>query len=469
MEEKKKSYRNVLIFFVLELLAFVSFNLANMFVLFSALAFVLLAAMFLLNYENIKRGEGLSFLIFIIPLILYVVLNMFSVFNRENYGIFNNLLVGIGLLAFVSIGYLTRYVKGFKIIHALTVVYGGLAVLLAISFIYSMVRYVPFYTILYNGQYIYYEGSRTTVYDSIKFLMGFDFQDVSIQYFSIFSTMLFTSVIGLRFLKFKENRKLYYLYIAYSLLGFICLLFTINKYRLISDVLVLISILLIMFVPKKEAPNWLKTVGYGVLGLVGVLVIVYFVNAQSGWGFTSGLRNLIAGNSLLNKIFNTNYYSRAFKEALDGCLMPSKWLGFIVNPYVDTSLPSNSFLFDNIMVTGTIGSIAFMVFLFFVIRNYIRYYKESGDNLAEKNLILAFISIFFIYSLTSLSIQPYKNYSNYITMSQNPVFLLVLFFIGYIFTDYKKVKIVEKEEKVVEDIKDVEIKEINKEEAHLDV
>ncbi len=429
MSENAKKYRNVLIFFILEVLAFVSFNLANMYVLLVMLGLLLAFALFLFRSEQKEKGEKFAeFALFSAPLVIYALLTMFSNFSRNQFSLLTNILVGIGLLSYSCIGYLARRIEGFKIKNAMIVIYGGLAVLLLISFIYSMVRYVPFYTLIYNNMYIYYNGTRSTIYDSIKMLMGFEFYDVSIEYFSLFSTLLFSSVVALRFINPKNNKKEFFTFLGFALFGFICLLFTINRNRALSDALVLITLSLIAFIPKKNTPNLIKYAFLVVLGILGVLIIFFVMNALGEFGF-------VANNSLLNRLFNTNPYAVAWKSAVKTAFSASGLLGFV--PASSSRLPSGNFVVDSLMTSGLFGTLALVAYLVFAVKSFIRYFKVSKDTDLEKHLVLSFVLIFFVYSLFSLDIQPYKIYSNYIPMSQNHSFLLVLFLISYVYTSPK--------------------------------
>ena len=102
-----------------------------------------------------------------------------------------------------------------------------------------MIYYVPFYTLIYKDYYTFYNGkpSPAPIGKTAYMLFGFQVQEVSTTYWSLFPTLLSTSVIALFFIKYKENKKIFILYACFAALGFISLLFTISKMALISDFL----------------------------------------------------------------------------------------------------------------------------------------------------------------------------------------------------------------------------------------
>ena len=168
MFQKLKDYSEILSFFILEVLAFVSFTLGNsllIYFLFGILAFLFVL---ILNFSKIKELDWMRYLLFLIPFIIFAILSGFSRFNLINNSLLTNFLVCLSLLLFLTLGFLSQTIEGFKLSTAMLVIYGGIAILVSISLIYTMIRYVPFYPLIYAGKYYYYEGERVLIGESVK-------------------------------------------------------------------------------------------------------------------------------------------------------------------------------------------------------------------------------------------------------------------------------------------------------------
>lgn len=447
MSDQVKDYGEVLTFFVIEALAFVSFTLGNNIILFLLYGFLSLAAILAFNYKSLKDLNWRKYLIFIIPLFLFAVLTAISNFFRINLNILSNVSIFLAMMLFISLGYMVTSIKSFKMINGLLTIYAGIAILVIISLVYSMIIYVPFYPLIFEGKYIYFEGSRFPIWTSTKLLMGFSFMDVSIEYFQLFATLLFTSAVGLKFVSFKKEPKKFIIICLFSLIGLLAMLFTLNKTNIVTDILVILFLTFVLFIPKNK--KVLSIFGYCLLGIVVILGGLFFVNSQSQWGFAKPLQDLISNNFILNKLFNANRFSASFKEALDGCLSSNRLLGFDADSDL---LPTGSWLFDNIMTSGILGALSFLSFVVLISINLVKYYQKDGDDNLTKNLIVCFVGTFFIYGVFALDAQPYAHYLNFIVLQQNPMLLIVLFLCGYTFKIYNQKVEMKKEDNIDEKV-----------------
>jgi len=457
MEEKKKasSPKNiaaVLSFFVLEVLAFVAFTFTNSYFVYGLFGLVIVVFVGLATYDEWRKKGSSQFLLFLIPLAIFTILSAVSNFSRSVFSVANNLITIIALLSFVLVGYLCNFIKGFKIKYALIAVYSGIFLVLLISFIYSMCLYSPFYTIVYRNMYYYYDGSRYLVTNSIEFLMGFAFAEVPITYFSLFASMLFTSVVGLRYISPKKETRLFIIYAVFALLGLICLVFTFNRYNVFSDIMLLFLVLFMMFYPKKGTPaRVIKIIGLVALCLVGLFFLVVILNAQNN-PLTNWLSKAISNNSLLNRIFNTNHWAQSYKSASAGFLEGRFLLGHqaVVGSTYDGLVGyaadggyyitkyASSWFFDTFYTTGVFGVISITAFFVLTYRSLKRYYLYSLDSECNKNLVLTFVIGFVLYATVSLPFIGETHVALFTPLMRNSMFLVVLFFIGYTYTAPKK-------------------------------
>lgn len=456
MAKKTKTNTSLLTiatFLVFELLAFAAFSLANSIILYGAIGFVLFALLFIGTSIQIKTKGFSDFAIFIIPVALYAVLLTFSSFSLV-LDIATNVFVILGLFSFSAIGAYMRANKDFDLSKGLIVIYGALALLVLISYFWNMIQFEPFYTIKYANAFLYYDGAVSTspIGEVAYFLVGFSFQKVSIEFFSLFPTILSTSVVALFFLKPKENKITFTIYAIYAFMGLLPLITMPTKTVLITDA-ALILLYVLIFVFTKILKNPQKIAKYCLIiggSLIGLLFIIVFINANSSIGF-------IASNPLLNRIFNTNRLASSYNAILDDMFTGNKIFGF--NYTHPISVPtSSSILFDNFMMAGLIGGLAFIFFICWGIYSlYLMCVKANDVSLINKSLMVGFVAAFLGYSLINYDMQPYLYYENFIPFYISGPFLIVLFIFGYSFNvqfvdnknkEFKEHEIEQKEEEI---------------------
>lgn len=434
-------------FFVFELLAITAFTLSSSIIVYGALSLVSLIFIIFFGIKDLKIRQMSDFFIFLIPVLIFALLTSISALSRKNINLGTNIFGFVSTLSFAFIGYLSKHIKGFKISTALLVIYGALGVLVFISLILTMIHYVPLYPLIYNGKVFYYGGDPYPAYTDAKQLIGFSFSDVSLEYFSLFSTLLFSSVIALRFLSPKENTQEFIIYSIYAGLGFISLLFTINIMSLITNFLVILFLLFIALYPKKGKPlSVLKIVFYVMVGLIVVVFVLFFLNAQSSWSFVAPLQTALSANTLINKLFNGNRISFPIKQILDGSLN-SSWFGYTGSGYslFSSQMFSNSLIFDSIITSGLLGASALVIFIILAYISLKKYYQKTKDSNVAKHLVVAFVGTFFIYSLLALDISPETHILYIQPVTSNAMFLLVMYLIGYSYTSRKEIKQIENE------------------------
>ena len=443
MATNKKTYLTVITFLILEVLAFVSFTLTNSVILYAIAGFGLLFAMIFINLDKMKAKDFSPIGWILIPLVIFALLNIVSSFNSITNGMSISLLSSVGLLSFFGLGYLSQSNPYFTMKKGMLVIYSAIAVLAILSLIMTFISYTPFYTITYSGMYIYYQGTRIALGDSAKMLFGFSIADVSVQYFQLFGTLLFSSVIGLRFINPKTQTREFIIYCVYAILGLISILFTINKMNILSSILVIIFLPLIAFWPKKKKIcDAYSYIFYGLVGLCVIGVLIFILNALK----VSFVSDIIASNALLDKLFNTNRISASWVEIIQKTFNFNNILG--LSPvYTKDVISSGNIFLDMFETTGLFGGIAFIVFFVMAFRQICKYFKSNRDDELTRTLIIGFIGVFFIYNLFCYDLTPIKDNMDPFTVLPvqfNGLFMIVLFLIGYTF-EFKK-----EEQKVVE-------------------
>ena len=457
------SYGIVVAFLCLEVLAFLGFSLGHNYILYGSLSIALVLLLLLVTFRQIKKDGIASYAFFLFPIFIYGLLSALSNFVTMSdgaIGIANGIFIPIALTCFSLSGYLVTNAKGFDIQKALLVIYGSLAVFVLINLIATMIYYVPFYTLIYKDYYIFYDGkpSPVSIDKTAYMLFGFQITEVNIRYWTLFPTLLFTSIIALFFIKYKENKKVFLIYVAYAAIAFISLLFTITKYSLITNFLLLVVIAGVLVYAKiPQSRKIIKYAVYVFLGLFAVASLVLFINAQS-WSWTASFRNIIANNALLNRLFNTNFLASGIYMILWECLNPGKIFGSFVGVVEGTGYGINqqlsgSWMFDNVLTSGIFGAIFFAFALFIGIRQMMKYYHNSKDLDVNKNLILGFVIALFVVCGILYEGIPLINSNNLFPIYMFAPFLIALFLISYTFKEEKaeEVKAEVKEEKQYEE------------------
>ena len=108
------AFANVVVFFTLEVLAFIAFSLGSSYILFSVLTFVLLVFLILVTFRQIKTDGLASFGFFLFPIFILGVLSALSVLQRSNVPRRKRFLYSYGMTCFAACGYLVASLKSFS-------------------------------------------------------------------------------------------------------------------------------------------------------------------------------------------------------------------------------------------------------------------------------------------------------------------------------------------------------------------
>lgn len=433
---------NVAIFFVFEVLAIIAFSLGNNYVLYSILSLILLIFLILITFKQINKDGLSTFAFFLFPLFIFGLLSALSYFNKDPaFALFGGLTVFIpfAITCIACCGYLASSISSFSIKKAMFVIYSALAILSLINLIITLVQFTPFYTLLYRDKYIYYDGEISNVpISGMAFaLFGFSSNEVSIEYFSLFPTLLLTAFIPMMNVSLKKQIKLFICYLSFVVIGFYSLLLTVSLMTLISDCLVVLVILAIyLLIRFNYQGKIIKRLLISLCVLGSLVFIVMLINSfENGAGFINSFQSLIKNNSLLDRIFNSNRLVAQYNPILRTLTSTSGGsyiylFGFFPGVAIDVGI-TNSWLFDNIMTSGIFGGLFFIFSLIIGIRRLGMYYRYSLDTSSEKGTIISFISVFLIYSLINYDASPFifKDYLYPLYLS-GP-FLIVLFLFSY--------------------------------------
>ncbi len=438
-------FGTVLAFLSLEVLAFIGFNLGHSFLLFAILSLVLAGLLVGATFRQIKKDGITTYLFFLFPLVIFGILTALNGFNYYSIGAIGtaqSIFVPIGLLGVGLSGFLSSYLKQFKIKYALLVVYCSLGLFVLINLLITMIYYVPFYTLIYRDYYIFYDGrpSPVSVGNIAYMLYGFKFKEVSLLYWSLYPSILMTAVIPLFFIKFKENKREFLIYAGLAFIAFLSLLFTISKITLVTDLVLILGIALIIVGAKFKGSRSILNVMMITVGVIALaFILVLFVNAQTNWGFTSGIRGIISGNGLLDRVFNNNRYSSAVSTVFQDLFSTFKLFGCPVGgifsdyPNNVPQILSNMWLFDNLMSSGLFGAFFFLGALIIGIRRLFKYLNKGTDEDYVRFTIAGLVLGFLVISMILFDAYPLIYSEKMAPFYTVAPLLLCVFFLGYAF------------------------------------
>ncbi len=440
-------------FLAMEIFALMAFSFGDSYVLYGALSLAMMVLLVLFNIRQIKVDGVSTIAFFLFPLFLFVLLAALGVYSKahlllNDFSIAELIFLPLGLLPIAFSGYLVTLDKSFKIQTFLIVIYSALAVLTLVNIIVNLVNFGAFYTVLYKGYHMYYRGEPSSVplEEMAYTLQGLKFVEVKMSQYVVNPLLLLTSSIALLFIPFK-NKKLFLLFLGYSLLGVIGLiLFPSFIGGIFAIVILLLDACVYLGYKVKGARKPLIIVLIVLLGLIALALLMFILNYQS---ITSGFASSIASNSLLNRIFNTNKYAKLYSPAVTNIFFDN-FLGSwgTHTAYQDYLYKlTGSFIFDNLPTSGVIGALAFIVMLVIGFKAFKPYLsKEKEDGIHSKVLLLVFTSFFVLFSATLFE-REYGVFHNIVKpIYMSPLFMIILFMFTYVISK-GKIEEEKKEEK----------------------
>ena len=396
-------YSAAITFLAYEFFALIAFNFSGSFVLFGSLSLGLCLLLVLFNIGEIK-SKGLSNVaLFFIPLFLFTLLTALGTYSRAhifygNFSLADVIFIPLGLMPMAFVGYLLSIDKNFKIKTFITVIFSALAVYVLINFIYNLISFGAFYTVIYKGYYLYYSGIRSEipVNEFAYVLEGFKFIEVKMSHYVLYPLLLLTSSVMLLFTSPKKERGYFLTYLLFTILAIFALTFIPSILSIGGIIFVAVLLLLIYlaktYIKSRKAFKFILIIG---LALVGLFYLFYVIVAATGVNASF--------NGILGKIFYSNRYSRLVNPILINLFTGNKFLGFFSNPipysdYFDVIHLSGFFIFDTFMTSGVIGALVIFLFIFLGFKSFKKYFYSHKDEFRFSATLLLFAVVFISYS-----------------------------------------------------------------------
>lgn len=386
----------------------------------------------------------LTLFLFVIPIFglsLFILTSNFNLDpNAEGY-IAQQIFFIIASLLLPFLGYQCRELEGFDLKKIIQIVYKLLAFWMLINLFITLIKFGPFYGLIYKNKYFFEYGKLARLpIDQMAFMfLGFKVERVSVQFFVLFAGILSSAILGLFFVTFKQDKRSFLTYLICGCVGLLCLLFTLNKQSLLVYIPLLIAFSLIVLFAKGiiKFNKVTKIVIYSLCGVAGILFILFVLNALS----VQPLADAIVGNKFFNKIFNDNRYSKAYKDIISTVFKEKLFTGF--TGYLigkDSLVLSGSWLFDTLLIGQLFGWVFFITFVVLIFVRYVQYYKVSKEEKSSKVLLLCFILSTLLITLVGYNSIPSANNELYFPIYLIAPFLVLLIIYGYLGKDNKEEK-----------------------------
>ena len=413
--------------------AFLSLLLAFSFgerLLVSVVGMMLLAVsilMFLSSGRKKSKAERKSFWLYAGPLLVFFAAISLGVFAINSYGdafsgVVSGLLSLMGLAGSFFFGLAAKEESKLDPWFFVYAVLGGLALLVLVSWLSTMILYGPWHTLIYRWKQYYVNGVAYPIDEEVVFLLGTAMSRVSKEYAGSFSTVLAAAGAGTMFVDFrKEKAKGIFL----SVIGTIGLLFIVTVpliEALVVAALVYLAALGLRFARFKEAPpRWLKIASVAVMGIVVLVAAVYF-------GIVLSNETSLFSSGILRKLFNNTRWTKCINDIISATFYHDGSASFLsllfgMNPYYQSgsSLYYNSSLWSGtawinsglqtfeivpFMEGGLVGFLSFLVVFFSTIVLLYRLLHDERRSPFAACVSMVFLA-YFVYMTFFMDMTPY--------------------------------------------------------------
>ena len=417
---------------VIFLLLSFSFNAPSYLILI--FGFVALILLISLAFPLKKKIDNLSLLIFIIPIIALGALYALSNFSNHYLSIYDRIFIPFILLIFAVMGIIFPHLKKFEIKYAFAGFFLGLAIISLINMISTLYHYGPFHTLVYGSYYSYYDG--TSALDTLSSfaygLNGFKIEQISIEQYMIYPSILLTGGVVTLFLKNKSYIELCSSIIA-IIIGLISLIFVISRVSAINFLFVFgfNLFIIVLFLIKKYIGRWLKISYIVIASIIALAFLFIFFNAQAN----SAISNFTKSNGMLNYLFNTNRFMKSINVLLNGVFSKDKIIGFPMlydETYESLTYPSSNIFVNQLMYAGIFGLLFMVIIIVMVSYNFNKVHHIGMNNKFNKYFPMIFVFSYFLFSFVGdVSCINKYSFDQFVITPFNPFFIMSIMMMGY--------------------------------------
>ena len=416
-------------FLILEVLALTAFNFGNISYIFGigGAFLALLGIPFVL--QNVKEKKPLIWLLLPVGILLLIgSLGAFSPFSQV-FPVESNISLLVSLPAFFALGFFLRKFDDVKPKTVIIVLGVGLGAITLFGLASTLIEYGFFYSLICkNTPNYYYNGIPYDVTEEMFWLTGFEFNEVFIEYGSLFAVLCASFLPGLLFLSPKKDRNEFIVSASVGGVGLLTLIVIPNWKALL--VLLVASIFTFVFKYLRNHKKMQKILGISFVSILGLGILFFavaLINAAIGFKFTGLFDRIFVSNGIMNKC--TPVLEVLFQKGgvnLFGLEQTTLTASI-------TSLETGIFevqLLKEIGLFGTFIFIGFIIMMGYFLYNYI---KKSNDHDHIKVIVVTMLLAFFIFETLFNVILTQPHGESYNAFLRSPELLVILFLFGFTF------------------------------------
>ena len=421
--------KSIMTFLILEVLALTAFNFGNISYIFGITGGVLALCgiPFVLQSETDKK----SLLWLLLPVGLLFVISTIGAFNgfSKGFATASNISLLVSLPAFFALGFFVRKLKDVKSKTVIMVLGVGLAAITLFGLVSTVIEYGFFYSLIYKSTpNYYYNGIPYDVTKEMYWLGGFEFNEVFVEYGSLFALLCASFLPGLLFISPKKDRNEFIISAGVGGIGLLTLIVISNWKALV--VLVLACEFALIYKFLKNNKNIQKILGISFVSIIGLGIlffIIALINAAIGFKFTGILEKIFVSNSIMNKC--TPVFEALFEKGGSNLfgLQPT-----VLNETI-TMKETSIFVVQLLKEVGLFGTLIFIGFVIMMGYFLYNYIKNSDDSDHMKVILVTMLLTFFIFETLFNVILIAPHGEAYNAFLRSPELLVIIFVFGFIF------------------------------------
>jgi hypothetical protein len=390
------------------------------------------------DYRSIDDHQRTDLGLMVTSLTIFTLFLSISPLYLESGSWLRNGLLSLGFTATYFLGFLLvkKYHITFEVIIKTLLL--GLSLFVLTNVVYTLYRYLPFYRLIFSGQVIYVNGEVYVVSEEVKWLIGLQFKEVNVNYMSFYLTLLLTPWLSqihtLKSFRLKDWRR-HGWWLLPTLVGLLGVFFLPVFMPIIISLTLAILILSFPSWMKltKTYPRLFQSITYGVLALIALMVVLFFIDAYD----VVGLGTWIKQWSPLKRILDfplIEAYQSVLRSVINypfGGFAPI----IVQGRYLTTT---SSFFFDTLHQGGIFALFGLVVICVFFTNQLIHFSQRESVDFSMRMTLIGLVGLFMVYQTFQTNLYPFVREDLRLIprlMLDEPLWMMMFFLMGTIMID----------------------------------
>ena len=433
-------WQKLLPLLVTQMLGLIGFQFLGIPSVYLLIGLVLGFTLFVLNYARLSDNQRTDLGLMLTSMTIFTLFMGISPLYLESGTWLRNGLLSLGFSGVYILGFFAVKYYRFSYASIFKPILIGLAAFVAINLLYTLYRYLPFYRVLFAGQVIYVDGEVYVVSEEVKWLIGLQFVELNIAYMEFYLTMLCMPLLANMRLLLKpkdivKQWRTHLWWIFPSIVASIGILCLPTLTPLIVSSLIGLVWWIIIKWPTwwTQRPTLLRPTLYSVLGFVGLMVLLFFIDTYDVLGLGTLIKQVGPLERILDFPLIEGYQIvlRSMFENPFGGFAP-----IIINGQYQTS--TYSIIFDTLHQGGIFALVGLLLIGTFFINQLIEFGKDKQIDSSLKVSFILFIVAFMLYQTFATQLNPFVRELERTTprlMFDEPLWLVMFFLMGTIMID----------------------------------